>query len=146
MNMLATSQYHATQVIKNKPMLLQADQAIRLQYPHQIKLIRYIFKDITYISYFNITAIIFIFKFSAGHRLAGYSLYVSNSSISKTDGYLCYHDEGPGLPSVYQDRNCNHLGQYVIIYNERNVTSSYNPAGYSPKAVLELCEVEIYGK
>ena len=86
------------------------------------------------------------FKFSAVRRLAGYSLYVSNSSISKTDGYLCYHDEGPGLPSVYQDRYCNHLGQYVIIYNERNETSSFNPARYSPKAVLELCEVEIYGK
>ena len=69
-------------------------------------------------------------------------MYVSNSSISKTDGYLCYHHEGSGLPSVYQDRNCNHLGQYVIIYNERNETSSYNPVGYSPKAVLELCEVE----
>ena len=75
-----------------------------------------------------------------------YSLYVSNSSISKADGYLCYHDEGPGLPSVYQHRNCSHLGQYVIIYDERNETSSYNPAGYSPKAVLELCEVDIYGK
>ena len=86
------------------------------------------------------------FKFSAVDRLAGYSLYVSNSSISKTDGYLCYHDEGPELPSKLQDRNCNHLGQYVIIYNERNETSSFHPAGYSPKAVLELCEVEIYGK
>jgi hypothetical protein len=86
------------------------------------------------------------FKFSAVDRLAGYSLYVSNSSISKTDGYLCYHDEGPGLPSKLQDRYCYHLGQYVIIYNERNETSSLNPVGYSPKAVLELCEVEIYGK
>jgi hypothetical protein len=46
-------------------------------------------------------------------RFAGYSLYVSNSSISKTDGYICYHHKGPGLPSLYQDVNCIHLGQHV---------------------------------
>ena len=102
--------------------------------------------DITNVVIFQNYIFFLAFKFSAVHRLAGYSLYVSNSSISKTDGYLCYHDEGPGLPSILQDRNCNHLGQYVIIYNERNETSSFNPDGYSPKAVLELCEVEIYGK
>jgi hypothetical protein len=78
-------------------------------------------------------------------RLAGYSVYVSNSRISKTDGYLCYHDEGSGLPSVYQDRYCNHLGQYVIIYNERNETVNY-PDDYYDFAVLELCKVRIYGK
>ena len=69
-------------------------------------------------------------------------MYVSNSSISKNDGYLCYHDEGPGDPLAYQDRNCNRLGQYVIIYNERNRTESY-PDTY---AILELCKVRIYGK
>ena len=78
-------------------------------------------------------------------RFAGYSLYVSNSSISKTDGYLCYHHEGPGLPLTYQDVNCNHLGQYVIIYNERNKTVAY-PDAYFSNAVLELCKVRIYGK
>jgi len=72
-------------------------------------------------------------------------LYVSNSSISKTDGYLCYHHEGPGLPLAYQDRNCNHLGQYVIIYNERNKTVTY-PDTYFADAILELCKVRIYGK
>jgi len=72
-------------------------------------------------------------------------LYVSNSSISKTDGYLCYHDEEPDIPSVYQDRNCNHLGQYVIIYNERNESVNY-PDAYYGDAILELCKVQIYGK
>ena len=72
-------------------------------------------------------------------------MYVSNSSISTTDGYLCYHHEGEGLPSVYQDVNCNHLGQYVIIYNERNNTVTY-PAAYFNDAILELCKVRIYGK
>jgi hypothetical protein len=78
-------------------------------------------------------------------RLAGYSLYVSNSSISKTDGYLCYHDKGPGRPSILQDRNCNHLGHYVIIYNERSKSGSY-PNAYYKYAILELCKVRIYGK
>jgi hypothetical protein len=79
------------------------------------------------------------------NRFAGYSLYASNSSISKTDGYLCYHHEGPGLPSLYQDRNCNHLGQHVIIYNEKNKTVTY-PDTYTNYAMLELCKVRIYGK
>ena len=79
------------------------------------------------------------------YRFTGYSLYVSNSSISKTDGYLCYHHEGPGLPLTYQDVNCNHLGQHVIIYNERNNAVTY-PATYSTYTMLELCKVSIYGK
>jgi hypothetical protein len=78
-------------------------------------------------------------------RFTGYSLYVSNSSISKTDGYLCYHHEGPEHPSADEDRNCNHLGQYVIIYNERNKTVTY-PDTYTDFAILELCKVRIYGK
>jgi len=78
-------------------------------------------------------------------RLAGYSLYVSNSSTSKTDGHLCFHHTGAGLPSAYQDRYCNHLGQYVIIYNERNGTKVY-PNKYSERALLELCKVRIFGK
>ena len=78
-------------------------------------------------------------------RLAGYSLYVSNSSTTKTDGHLCFHHTGSALPSVYQDVNCNHLGQSVIIYNERNGTKVY-PNTYSVDALLELCKVRIFGK
>ena len=77
------------------------------------------------------------------HRLAGYSLYVSNSS--KTDGYLCYHDKGPEFPPVYQGVNCNHLGQSVIFYNECDEGGN-DPAGYSAEAILELCHVEVNGK
>ena len=78
-------------------------------------------------------------------RFAGYSLYISNSSTENTDGYLCYHHEGPDLPSRFQNVNCSHLGQYGIIYNERNKTTDYNPPGYNNESILKLCEVGIYG-
>ena len=44
-----------------------------------------------------------------------------------------------------QDRSCNHVGQYVIIYNERNQSVEYTDALYE-FALLELCKVKIYGK
>ena len=78
------------------------------------------------------------------NRFSGYSVYISNSSITKTDGYLCYHHEGPNHPTKLENVTCNHLGQYVIIYNERNKTTDY-PPGYSNETMLELCEVEVYG-
>ena len=72
-------------------------------------------------------------------------MYISNSSTSKTDGHLCYHHTGRTLPAVYQNVTCNHLGQYVIFYNERDEGGN-NPAGYSPEAIIELCNVEVNGK
>jgi hypothetical protein len=92
--------------------------------------------------YSNFLLIVFV----APQRLAGYSLYVSNSSTTKNDGYLCYHHEGPEIPPVIQNVNCNYLGQYVIFYNERNETASLNPPGYGSLAILELCYIEIKGK
>ena len=82
-------------------------------------------------------------NFAALPRLAGYYLYVSNSSVSKTDGHLCYHHTGSTLPDKLQDVNCNHLGKNVIFYNERDKDNI--PTGYSDIAMLELCHVEIYG-
>ena len=72
-------------------------------------------------------------------------MYISNSSTTKTDGHLCYHDKGPNLPSVYQNVHCNHLGKHVIFYNERDEAGN-NPAGYSSFAIVELCKVIINGK
>ena len=92
--------------------------------------------------YSNFLLIVFV----APQRLAGYSLYVGNSSTTKNDGYLCYHHEGPEIPPVIQNVNCNYLGQYVIFYNERNETASLNPPGYGSLAILELCYIEIKGK
>ena len=79
-------------------------------------------------------------------RLAGYYVYISNSSESKTDGHLCFHDTGPQLPSsVSLNITCNHLGQYVIFYNEREEDGKNHPK-YSPEAIIELCHVEVNGK
>ena len=88
--------------------------------------------------------IVYLSYFAGGNRLAGYSLFVSNSSTSKTDGYLCYHHTGTTLPDVFQNVTCNHLGQYVIFYNERKKLGN-NPAGYSNEVLIELCNVEVNG-
>ena len=70
-------------------------------------------------------------------------MYISNSSTTKTDGYLCHHHIGPGLPDKLQNVNCNHIGKNVIFYNKRDKDNI--PPGYSDIAILELCHVEIYG-
>ena len=88
--------------------------------------------------------IVYLSYFADGNRLAGYSLFVSNSSTSKIDGYLCYHHTGTTLPDVFQNVTCNHLGQYVIFYNERKKLGN-NPAGYSNEVLIELCNVEVNG-
>jgi hypothetical protein len=97
--------------------------------------------DIKTMSHLNI---VYLSYFADAYRLAGYSLFVSNSSTSKTDGYLCYHHTGTTLPAVFQNVKCNHLGQYVIFYNERDKLGN-NPAGYSNEVLIELCNVEVNG-
>uniref|UniRef100_K1PMD3 Uncharacterized protein n=1 Tax=Magallana gigas TaxID=29159 RepID=K1PMD3_MAGGI len=48
------------------------------------------------------------------HRLAGFSLYVSNTT-SKLDGQLCYKDETGGTPSVNQIISCSIVGRYDAV-------------------------------
>ena len=88
--------------------------------------------------------------FPALNNFAGYSLYVTNSSVTTTspkptNGHLCFHHTGTTLPSMKQTVDYNVLGQYIVIYNERNRTASDNTPGYSDTAWLELCDVQIYG-
>ena len=95
---------------------------------------------------FKISFILFLVQ----KRLAGYSLYVTNSSVTgtspkPTNGHLCFHHTGTTLPSINQTVDCNVLGQYIVIYNERNSTVNDKYHGYSEHAWLELCDVQIYG-
>ncbi|XP_056019827.1 receptor-type tyrosine-protein phosphatase epsilon-like [Ostrea edulis] len=76
-------------------------------------------------------------------RFAGFSLYVSNTTI-KEDGYLCYKN-GQELPTLDFSTTCVKHGRYVIFYNERLDGTTY-PTGYDPaNAHTELCEVTVTG-
>lgn len=79
-------------------------------------------------------------------RMAGFSLYVSNTTI-KEQGYICFHNiqRVNGPPLVDQQINCPIHGRYVIYYNERRMGFDY-PSYYSKSAYYELCELEVYGK
>lgn len=82
-------------------------------------------------------------------RLAGFSLYVSNSDVKVPDDIkksnLCYKD-GPELPPLDLTLKCMKYGRYVIFYNERFKENSY-PEKYEVSSVFtQLCEVNIKGK
>lgn len=82
-------------------------------------------------------------------RLAGFSLYVSNTDVKSPDGIkkslLCYKD-GPGLPPLNLTKKCIGYGRYIIFYNERLDGIVY-PKEYEVANVFtELCEVTIQGK
>ena len=93
----------------------------------------------------------YLLYIAAPDRLAGYSLYITNSSISTsatgppTDGHLCYHHTEDKLPNILQNITCDQLGKHVIIYNERKNGETY-PKNYSNIAILEICDAQIIGK
>ncbi|XP_062589300.1 multiple epidermal growth factor-like domains protein 10, partial [Saccostrea cucullata] len=78
-------------------------------------------------------------------RFAGFYLYIAKD-IRKNHGEQYYHEiqTGQNSPSPNMTIECNTLGRYVILYNERDPKVSY-PDFYSKIAILELCEVEVYG-
>lgn len=77
-------------------------------------------------------------------RLAGFSLYVSNTGDIQ-ESTLCYND-GPQLPPLNFTTECIESGRYVIFYNERFDRVTY-PTGYELTNVFtELCEVIVKGK
>lgn len=103
----------------------------------------------TYLHVFSID-ILYIYTFLSFegpgpfvNRMAGFSLYISNTTF-KEQGHLCYKDQSGGTPSVKQNISCSIYGRYVIYYNERSPNN--NPSYLSKYAYNELCEVEVYGE
>ena len=71
-------------------------------------------------------------------RFRGFHIYITDTFDGEhpNRGHLCYHDQQTGYPSTLQNITCDYPGRYVVIYNER----------YRAHAIIELCEVEVYGK
>ncbi|XP_069128373.1 uncharacterized protein [Argopecten irradians] len=78
-------------------------------------------------------------------RFAGYQLYVSNTSSTPLDGVLCYKDMSSTEADVQLivTHQCPYIGRYVTVYNSRNTLTRYD--WYDNYAVLELCEVQVWG-
>jgi hypothetical protein len=73
-------------------------------------------------------------------------IYISYQNLSRWQIIILkilYHHTGTTFPSMNQTVDCNVLGQYIVIYNERNRTASDNTPGYSDNAWLELCDVYV---
>lgn len=82
-------------------------------------------------------------------RMAGFSLYISNSDVKSPDAIkkstLSYMD-GPELPPLNLTKMCIEYERYVIFYNERLDEIVY-PREYEVTNIFtELCEVVIQGK
>ncbi|XP_033729653.1 multiple epidermal growth factor-like domains protein 10 [Pecten maximus] len=79
------------------------------------------------------------------HTLAGYQLYVSNTTNTLKDGDLCYEDTSSTRDAVQLvvTHQCPYVGRYVTVYNYRNNQKRYS--WYSDDAILMLCEVQVFG-
>ncbi|XP_069128446.1 scavenger receptor class F member 1-like [Argopecten irradians] len=91
----------------------------------------------------TINTINIIYRDNFQERLAGYKLYVSNTTSSPQNGDLCYEDTSSILAAVQLNKiqQCPYVGRYVTVYNYRNDPKRYS--WYSDNAVLELCEVKV---
>ncbi|OWF55545.1 Scavenger receptor class F member 1 [Mizuhopecten yessoensis] len=77
-------------------------------------------------------------------RLAGYQLYLSNTS-DWSQGILCYEDKSNNWTEVEMvvTHRCPYVAKFVTIYNYRNDPARHD--WYEDNAVLELCEVQVFG-
>ncbi|XP_033729657.1 scavenger receptor class F member 1-like [Pecten maximus] len=93
----------------------------------------------------TITRIKIYYRDNFQHRLAGYQLYVSNSTSTPTGGVLCYEDTSSTRNAVQLvvTHQCPYVGRYVTVYNHRNNPKRYS--WYSDDAILMLCEVQVFG-
>lgn len=67
-------------------------------------------------------------------RLQGYSVRVSNDTLSIPPN-VCFQHDGTSQIPVVTTNDCPRIARYVWFYNE----------GRSPETILEICEVQIYG-
>nr|XP_034321119.1 receptor-type tyrosine-protein phosphatase epsilon-like isoform X2 [Crassostrea gigas] len=67
-------------------------------------------------------------------RLQGYSVRVSNDTLSIPPN-VCFQHDGTSQIPVVTTNDCPRIARYVWLYNE----------GRSPETILEICEVQIYG-
>nr|XP_034321117.1 receptor-type tyrosine-protein phosphatase epsilon-like isoform X2 [Crassostrea gigas] len=67
-------------------------------------------------------------------RLQGYSVRVSNDTLSIPPS-VCFQHDGTSQIPVVTTNDCPRIARYVWLYNE----------GRSPETILEICEVQIYG-
>lgn len=72
----------------------------------------------------------------------GFKLCVTNTSTIPPESDVCYKDPDPGLPNITQTINFNHLGKFVIYYDNKGSTE---PSGRIDGPVIELCYVAING-
>ncbi|XP_069128376.1 uncharacterized protein [Argopecten irradians] len=93
----------------------------------------------------SINAITTYYRDTFQQRLAGYQLYISNTTSSPQHGVLCYHDTSSTRDAVQLNvtHQCPSVGRYVTVYNSRNTPTRYD--WYDTYAVLELCEVQVWG-
>ncbi|XP_021355664.1 uncharacterized protein LOC110451806 isoform X2 [Mizuhopecten yessoensis] len=76
-------------------------------------------------------------------RFGGYQIYQSNTSDWR-NGYLCHKDTTSTSAdlSLTPRIQCTGSAQYMTIYSDR---LTERLSWYSDEAILELCEVEVYG-
>lgn len=87
------------------------------------------------ISFFNLK-----YKFcilDETHMLDGFKIYISTGPSNWKNGTPCYKDTTPGYPSSISNVTCVGYGRYVTISNDH-----YHEG---EAAILELCEVQVFG-
>ncbi|XP_033739219.1 uncharacterized protein LOC117326570 [Pecten maximus] len=66
-------------------------------------------------------------------KLKGFGMAVSSTTtMPPSQSDVCYKHPGTDRPTVFQNRTCNQIGRYVIIYNDRTNE-------------MEICEVDVIG-
>ncbi|XP_021354755.1 receptor-type tyrosine-protein phosphatase T-like, partial [Mizuhopecten yessoensis] len=93
----------------------------------------------------TINYITIYYRAATRDRFAGYKIFVSNTT-DWNNGQLCFEDPSTSINEVSDivSHQCQYVAKYVTIYNSRS-TPNTRYDHYSKWAVLELCEVQVFG-